>query len=70
MYPRLKPVVKLDNMRVLHLLQHFQFIVNHLLVAANILLQDYLDRDLAVWAVGLSNDTISSSAQRLSKLVA
>lgn len=57
-------------MRVLHLLQHFQLIVDHLLVTADILLQDDLHRDLALRAVGLSNDTIGSSTQCLSKLVA
>jgi hypothetical protein len=69
-YPRLEPVVELDDVRVLHLLQHFQLVVDHLLVAANILLQDDLDRDLAIRAVGLANDSIGSGAQRLSELVA
>jgi hypothetical protein len=62
--------VELDNVRVLHFLQHFQLVVDHLLVAADILLQDDLDCDLAVRAVSLTDDTISSSAQCLSKLVA
>ena len=57
-------------MRVLHLLQHFQLIVDHLLVTADVLLQDDLDGDLAIWAVGLANDTIGSGTQGLSKLVA
>ena len=57
-------------MRVLHLLQHFQLIVDHLLVTADILFQDDLHRDLALWAVGLANDTIGSGTQGLSKLVA
>lgn len=62
--------MKLDDMRVLHLLQHLQLVIDHLLIAANILLQDDLDRDLAIRAVGLANDTIGPGAQRLSKFVA
>lgn len=69
-YPRLKPIVEFDNVWVLHLLQHFQFVIDHLLIAADILLQDDLDSDLAIRAVGLANDAIGSSTQGLSKLVA
>ena len=53
--------MELDNVGVLHLLQHFQLVVYHLLVTADILLQDDLDGDLAIWAVGLADDTIGSS---------
>lgn len=60
-YPRLKPVMELDNVWVLHLLQHFQLVVDHLLVTADILLQDDLDGDLAIWAVGLADDAIGTS---------
>ena len=61
-YPRFEPVVELDNMRVLHPLQHLQLVVDHLLVSANILLQDDLDGDLAFGAVSFPDDTICSSA--------
>ena len=56
-------------MRVLHLLEHLQLVVDHLLVSAHVLLQDDLDRDLALGALGLSDDAIGSGAQRLSKAV-
>lgn len=56
-------------MRVLHALQHLQLVVDHLLVSTNILLQDDLNGDLALGAVGLSDDTICSGAQCLSEAV-
>lgn len=56
-------------MRVLHALQHFQLVVDHLLVSAHILLQDDLDGDLALGAVCLSDDAVCASAQRLSEPV-
>jgi hypothetical protein len=54
---------------MLHALQHLQLIINHLLVAAHILLQDDLDGDLALGAVGFSNNTIGSGAQRLPEAI-
>lgn len=61
--------MELDNVRMLHALQHFQLVVHHLFVSPDILLQDDLDSDLALGAVGFSDNTIRSSAERLSKLV-
>jgi hypothetical protein len=61
--------MELDNVRVLHALQHLEFVVDHLLVAADILLQDDLDRDLALRTVGLAHDTICAGSQCLSKAV-
>ncbi len=62
--------MELDNVRMLHFLEHLQLVVDHLLIAANVLLQDDLDCYLAVWAFGLSDDAIGSSTQCLSELVA
>jgi hypothetical protein len=62
--------VELDNVGVFHALQHLQLIVDHLLVSADILLQDNLDGDLALRAVGLSYDAICAGAQCLAKAVA
>lgn len=70
LYPGLEPVVELDNVRVLHALQHLKLIVDHLLVALDISLQDDLHSDLSLWTVGLSNDTICSRAQCLAEAVA
>jgi hypothetical protein len=61
--------VKLDNVRVLHALQHLQLVVDHLLVAAHILLQDDLDSDLALGAVCFPDDTVGSGAKCLSEAV-
>jgi hypothetical protein len=61
--------VELDNVRVLHALQHLQLIVDHLLVSADVLLQDDLDSDLALGAVGLADDTVCAGSQRLSEAV-
>jgi hypothetical protein len=55
--------------RVLHALQHLQLIVDHLLVSADVLLQDDLDSDLALGAVSLTDDAICASSQRLSEAV-
>lgn len=56
-------------MRVLHALQHLQLVVDHLLVPADVLLEDDLDGDLALGAVGLADDAIGSGTQRLSEAV-
>jgi hypothetical protein len=68
-HPRLEPVVKLDNVRVLHALQHLQLVVHHLLIATDVLFQDDLNSDLALGAVGLADDAIGAGAQRLSEAV-
>jgi hypothetical protein len=54
--------VELDNVRVLHALQHLQLVVYHLLISPHILLQDDLDGNLALGTVGLSDDAICPSA--------
>jgi hypothetical protein len=61
--------VELDDVRVLHALQHLQLVVDHLLVSADVLLQDDLDRDLALGTVGLADDSICAGSQRLSEAV-
>lgn len=55
--------MELDNVRVLHALQHLQLIVHHLLVAPDIFLQDDFDSDLAFRALGLSDNAVCSSTQ-------
>jgi hypothetical protein len=61
--------VKLDNVWVLHALQHLQLIVHHLLISLDILLQDDFDSDLALGAVGLAHDAVCAGAQCLSEAV-
>lgn len=68
-HSRLEPIVEFDNVRVLHALQHLELVVHHLLVSAHILLQYDLDRDLALGAVSLSDDTVCAGAQRLSEAI-
>lgn len=62
--------MELDDVRVLQALQHLQLVVHHLLIAAHVLLEDNLDCNLPLWAVGLANDAICTGAQRLAKAVA
>lgn len=50
-------------------LEHLKFVVNHFLIAANILLQDNLDGDLTVGTVGFANDAIGSGAKGPPELV-
>lgn len=68
-YLGLEPLVELDDMRVLHSLQHLHLIVYHLLVALDILLEDDLDSAFAFRAVCLADYAICSSAECLSESV-
>ena len=61
--------MELDNVWVAHTLKHLQLVVDHLLVAAHIPLQDDLDRNLALGAVGLSDNAICAGTQRLPKAI-
>lgn len=68
-YLGLEPLVELDDVRVLHSLQHLHLIVHHLLIALDILLEDDLDSAFALRAVCLADYAISSSAKCLSESV-
>lgn len=61
-HSRLKPVNKLDNVRVLESLEHIQLVVHHALVALDIFLEDNLNSHLAVRAVRLPDDTVCACA--------
>jgi hypothetical protein len=61
--------MELDNVWVAHALKHFQLVVDHLFVAPHVLLQDNLDRDLALGAVSLADDTIRAGTKRLSESI-
>lgn len=50
-------------------LQHLQFIVNHLFVALDILLQDDLDGNFLTLKVCFSNDSVGTSTQGSAELV-
>jgi hypothetical protein len=56
-------------MRVLELLQHLELVIDHLLVALDISLEDDLDCDLAGRAVGLTNYSICSGTEGSTELV-
>lgn len=60
-YSGLEPIDEFDDVGVLKPLKHLKFVVHHLLVSLDILLQDDLDGDLAGRAFGLANDAIGSS---------
>lgn len=62
-YTRLEPIDKLDNMWVLQPLEHVELVVNHLLVAFDILFQDDLDGHLARRTVCLTNNSIGARAK-------
>lgn len=47
---------------MLHFLQHFHFVIDHLLVALDILLENDLDSDLSLRAVRLTNNAIRACA--------
>ena len=50
-------------MRVLEPLQHLEFVIDHLLIALDILLQDDLNGELPISAVGFSHDAIRPGTQ-------
>lgn len=57
-------------MRVLKLLQHLQLIVDHALIATNVLLENDLDRNLGtIMGLSLTDDTVCTRAERTSELV-
>lgn len=68
-YLRLEPLMKLDNMRMLHSLQHLHLIVYHLFIALDILLEDDLDSAFALRAVCLADYAICSCAECLSESI-
>lgn len=62
-YPRLEPVVKLDDVRVMKALQHCKFIINHLLIAFDILFQNNFHRDLSRGRICFANNSIGPSTK-------
>ncbi len=68
-YLGLEPVDKLDNVRVLEALEHVELVKHHALVAADVPLQDDLDGDAAVRAVGLPDDAIGAGAEGAAEAV-
>ena len=54
---------------MLKLLQHLKLVVDHLLVALDVSLEDNLHSDLASRAIGLTNDSICSSTEGSTELV-
>jgi hypothetical protein len=68
-YSRLKPIDKFDDVRMLQPLQHGKLVIDHLLVAFDVLFQDDLDGNLASRAVRLTNDSICASTKGASEPV-
>ncbi len=56
-------------MWVLHALQHLQLVIDHLLVSADISLQDNLDSNLALRTVSFSDNPIRASTQCFSEAI-
>lgn len=56
-------------MGMLQALEHVELVVDHLFVALDILFQDDLHSNLAVWAVGLSDNSIGTCAECSSEAV-
>jgi hypothetical protein len=54
---------------MLKLLQHLKLVIDHLLVALDVSLEDNLHGNLAGRAIGLTNDSICSSTEGSSELV-
>jgi hypothetical protein len=61
--------MELDNMWMLHSLQHLHFVVHHLLVALDILLENNLDSALALRPVCLADYAICTSTKCLSESI-
>lgn len=55
---------------MLERLQHLKLIVDHALVATDIFLQNYLDRNLlSVGGIRLANNSVGTSTQRTSEFI-
>lgn len=65
----LEPIDELDDVRMLQPLQHGKLVIDHLLIAFDVLFQDDFDGNLASRAIRLANDAISASAKSASELV-
>ena len=61
--------MELDDMWMLHSLQHLHLVVHHLLVALDILLQDNLHGHLARGPICLADDSICPGTEGPSKAV-
>lgn len=69
-YLRFEPVYKVDNAGVMEGLQHLQLIVDHLLISADILLQNDFDGDHSGGGgLSLPDNTICSCTKRSSKSI-
>jgi hypothetical protein len=64
-----KPFVELHNVWMLHALEHLHFVVDHLFVALDVLLEDDLDSAFSQRSVSLTDDAICTSAEGLSEAV-
>ena len=69
MYLGFEPIVKSHDVRMLHSLQQNHLVVNHLLVAFDILLENDLDGIFLSTAFSLAHDPVCTSAQCPPKLV-
>lgn len=54
--------MEFDNVRVAQILQHLQLIVDHLLIAFHVFLENDLDRDLLAVNVRFSDNAICACA--------
>jgi hypothetical protein len=61
--------VEVDDVGVVHALEHLELVVDHLLVSADVLLEDDLDGVSLAILLGLSYDSVRASAQRLAKAI-
>lgn len=52
--------MELDNVWVVHALQHRHLIPDHLLVALDALLQYYLDSTFALWAICFTDNAVGT----------
>lgn len=68
-YSRFKPIHKSNDVRMFHALKHFEFVINHLLVALHIFLEDNFHGDLALRTICLSNYAVCPCAKGLAKAV-
>lgn len=68
-HPGLEPVDKFDNVLVVHCLEHFELVKDHLLMALDLRLEDDLDCHLALRMVCLADDAECAGAECLSESV-
>ena len=68
-YLGLEPLIERYDVWMMHSLQHLHFIIHHLFVASNVLLENDLDGALSLWAICFPHDAVRAGTERFTKAI-